>query len=126
MNRYYNEKQNKVYYEGRSLTHQTPGGLFSGIPSEEQLKEWGYEIQEEPAPQEPSEEEKAEQARLLRMSEIQQELQQLDYLTHKEADGEDMAKYDEKYGGDWHAYRRALRAEYNRLEQETAINITDN
>lgn len=116
MKRYYNEKENKVYYEGRSLTHATENGLFSGIPSEEQLKEWGYEDQSVEHRVE-SEEEREQRERRVRMSEIQAELASLDYLTDKEIDGEDMAKYNEKYGGDWHEYRRRLRAEYNELEE---------
>ena len=125
MKRYYNEEENKVYYEGRSMTHRTEGGLFSGIPTEEQLKAWGYELQEEQTPPEPSEEEKAARARLTRMAEIKQELDDTDYLDHKANDGEDMSKYDEEYGGDWRAYRRSLRAEYNRLEEEGAVTKTD-
>lgn len=118
MKRYYNEKENKVYYEGRPMTHRTESGLFSGIPSEKQLKEWGYELQEQQAPPQPSPEEEGARMRRMRMAEIQAELAKLDYLTDKEADGEDMSGYDEDYGGDWHAYRRNLRAEYNRLEAE--------
>lgn len=115
MRRYYNKEENKVYYEGRSMTKKTGKGLFSGIPTEEQLKEWGYELQEETPPQ-LSPEEEAERARIQRMSEIQQQLRELDYLTHKEADGEDMSKYNDMYGGDWHEYRRKLRQEFNELE----------
>lgn len=54
MKEYYNKKENKVYYEGQSLTRQTDSGLFSGIPTEAQLKEWGYEEQIPPQPKEPT------------------------------------------------------------------------
>ena len=118
MKRYYNETTNKVYYEGRSITLQSDKGLFSGVPTEEQLKEWGYELQPDPTPSAPTEEELKEQERQRRMSEILSELEGTDYLNHKEADGEDMSEYDEKYGGDWHAYRRGLRAEYRVLRGE--------
>lgn len=116
MKRYYNATENKVYYEGRSITYRTATGIFSGVPTEEQLREWGYELQPETQAKELTEEEKAERERLQRMAEIQAELSAMDYLTSKEADGEDMSAYDEKYSGDWHAYRRNLRAEYNKLE----------
>ena len=115
MTRYYNAEENKVYYEGRSMTRQTDKGLFSGIPTEQQLNDWGYVRQEDRAV-ELSEEEKAEQVRLGRMAEIQAELAAMDYLTSKEADGEDMSAYNEKFGGDWHEYRRQLRREFNELE----------
>ena len=54
MTRYYNAEENKVYYEGRSMTRQTDKGLFSGIPTEQQLREWGYEPHPEPEPIEPT------------------------------------------------------------------------
>lgn len=108
MKRYYNKKENKMYYEGNSLTHRTPNGIFSGVPTEEQLHTWGYTLQPEPTPT-------PIDPKVQRMSEIQSELASLDYLTDKELDGEDMAKYNEKYGGDWHEYRRKLREEYRQL-----------
>lgn len=41
--RYYNEKENKWYTSGRGITHRIDENrIFSGVPSEEQLKEWGY------------------------------------------------------------------------------------
>lgn len=41
--RYYNEKENKWYTSGRGITHRLDENtIFSGVPSEEQLKEWGY------------------------------------------------------------------------------------
>ena len=117
MKEYENKKENKVYYEGRSLTFMLDGVLHSGIPTEGQLEKLGYVLREQPKPRELTEEEKERQAMLRRMSEIQSELQRMDYLTDKEADGEDMSKYDEQYGGDWHEYRRKLREEYNELEE---------
>ena len=116
MKRYYNEMENSVYYEGRSMTRHTAEGLFSGIPTPEQLAEWGFEEQADPTPPQPSPQEREQRERLQRMSEIQAVLQRMDYLTHKEADGEPMSEYDALYGGDWHEYRRQLRAEYNLLE----------
>lgn len=114
MKRYYNATENKWYYEGRSLTHKTGNGFFSGIPNEKQLKEWGYELQPEPETYTPD-------PKRERMNEILSELAQMDYLTDKEADGENMAAYNEKYGGDWHEYRRKLRMEYRQLEHDLSV-----
>lgn len=118
MKRYYNPTENKVYYEGRAMTRHTDSGLFSGIPTEQQLKDWGYELQPDPQPEALSEEEAARRQRSARIAEIEAELQSMDYLTSKEADGEDMSEYDAKFGGDWHAYRRALRAEHRALSSQ--------
>ena len=120
MKRYYNETTKEWYTQGRSLTRKTDKGLFSGIPSEQQLSEWGFKEYIEPEPEPPTDEQIAEQQRQLRMAEIQAELQSMDYLTSKFIDGEDMSEY-----GDWQEQRRALRAEYNRLEESATIN-TDN
>ena len=108
--KYINRNTGKGYYGG-SITVTHNGKFFSGVPTEEQLLEWGYEEVVE-TPYVPTEDD----IKRNRMVEIQAELQSLDYLTSKEDDGEDMTKYDEKYGGDWHAYRRGLRAEFNQLE----------
>ena len=118
MKEYYNEKENKVYYEGRSLTFMLDGVLHSGIPTEEQLEKLGYVLREQPKPKEISEEEKEQQVRLRRMAEIKQELDNTDYLDHKANDGEDITEANEKYGGDWRAYRCRLRAEYRKLRAE--------
>ena len=101
---YYNPTTNEYYYEGTSMTRVVSDGtVFSGYPSAEQLEEWGFE---EYTPPEPVIDPKA-----VRMREILEELESMDYLTSKYIDGEDMTKY-----GDWQARRRALRAEYNELE----------
>lgn len=101
-------------YNGGSITLNYNGVLFSGVPTENQLLEWGYEEYVPPTPPEPTEEE----LKLRRMREIERELHSMDYLTSKELDGEDMTKYNEKYGGDYKQYRRSLREEYNKLEEE--------
>ena len=121
MKRYYNETTKEWYTEGRSLTRKTDKGLFSGIPTEQQLSEWGFKEYAEPEPEPLTAEQIAEQQRQQRMAEIQAELQSLDYLTSKYIDGEDMSEY-----GDWQERRRSLRAEYNRLEQESATTNTEN
>ena len=48
MKRYYNSTGNKWYTEGERITVKGSEMLFSGVPSEEQLTEWGYEEWHEP------------------------------------------------------------------------------
>lgn len=50
MKKYYNSTENKWYTEGERITVKGSGMLFSGVPSEEQLAEWGYEEWHEPEP----------------------------------------------------------------------------
>ena len=50
MKRYYNPATKEWYTEGNSITKYINGSLFSGIPSEERLTEWGYEEWVEPIP----------------------------------------------------------------------------
>ena len=50
MKRYYNETTKEWYNEGQSLTKRVENGVFTGIPSEEQLTEWGFNEWVEPAP----------------------------------------------------------------------------
>lgn len=50
MKRYYNETTKEWYNEGQSLTKRVENGVFSGIPSEEQLTAWGFVEWVEPAP----------------------------------------------------------------------------
>lgn len=50
MKRYYNNTTHEWYTEGTSLTRKIDNGVFSGIPSVEQLIEWGYEEWVEPEP----------------------------------------------------------------------------
>lgn len=54
MKRYYNSTTQDWYTEGQSLTRKIDNGVFSGIPSEQQLTEWGFEewIEPEPTPEE--------------------------------------------------------------------------
>lgn len=118
MKRYYNSKTNSWYREGETLTFVTDNGVFSGIPSLKQLKDWGFVLHVEPTPQPVSEEAQNYTDRQKRMNDIQRQLDKMDYLTSKESDGEDMSEYDEKYGGDWHEYRRQLRSEFRILKKE--------
>lgn len=41
--RYYNATTQEWYNEGQSLTRRVENGIFSGIPSEYQLRSWGFE-----------------------------------------------------------------------------------
>ena len=50
MKRYYNSTTKEWYTEGTSITRKVEGGVFSGIPSVEQLTEWGFEEWVEPVP----------------------------------------------------------------------------
>ena len=50
MKRYYNSTTNEWYTEGTSLTKNISNGVFSGIPSVEQLESWGFEEYIEPTP----------------------------------------------------------------------------
>lgn len=50
MKRYYNETTHEWYTEGNSITKYIDGSLFSGIPSVEQLEQWGFEEYIEPTP----------------------------------------------------------------------------
>ena len=47
---YYNSTTKEWYTEGNSITKNISNGVFSGIPSVEQLESWGYEEWLEPTP----------------------------------------------------------------------------
>ena len=94
------------------------GVLFTGIPSEEQLKAWGYTLYVPPTPPEPTQKEIAEQQRQQRMDEIQGLLASTDYIVLKKAEGIDISEYDAKYVGGFLAWRQSLRDEFNELESE--------
>ena len=50
MKRYYNPTTKEWYTEGNSITKNISNGVFSGIPSEQRLTEWGFEEWVEPTP----------------------------------------------------------------------------
>ena len=50
MKKYYNATTHEWYNEGQSLTKRVENGVFTGIPSEEQLTQWGFVEWVEPAP----------------------------------------------------------------------------
>lgn len=88
------------------MTRRVEGGVFSGIPTPEQLKQFGFE---QVPPHEQTEVEKIR----AQMDNIKAELAGMDYLTSKYIDGEDMTEY-----GDWQGKRKALREQYRQLAQE--------
>ena len=52
MTTYYNEKTGEYYYEGRSMTRRLDDGrIFAGVPTAEQLAEWGFEPYTPPVPE---------------------------------------------------------------------------
>lgn len=48
--RYYNATTREWHTEGQSMTRRVDNGVFSGIPSKEQLTAWGFVEWVEPAP----------------------------------------------------------------------------
>ena len=50
MKKYYNSTTKEWYTEGNSITKNISNGVFSGIPSEQRLTEWGFEEYIEPTP----------------------------------------------------------------------------
>ena len=49
---YYNKKTGEYYYEGRSVTRRLDDGrIFAGVPTEQQLAEWGFEPYTPPVPE---------------------------------------------------------------------------
>ena len=48
--RYYNATTKEWYTEGQTMTRELENGVFSGIPSVEQLTAWGFVEWHEPAP----------------------------------------------------------------------------
>lgn len=50
MKRYYNSTTQEWYNEGQTMTRQIVNGLFSGVPTVEQLTSWGFVEYVEPTP----------------------------------------------------------------------------
>ena len=115
MNKQYKHKETGVPYDGKSIVLD---GKRIFAPQEQHLLAAGYEEYTPAEPIPPTAEEVAAQEIRERMMAIEDELRSMDYLTSKYIDGEDMSEYDDRYGGDWKAYRHGLRVEYSRLEKE--------
>ena len=103
--RYYNSKTKEWYTEGSTMTKRVDNGVFTGVPSVEQLTEWGFTPYTPPQQQ--------VDVRKQRMDEILAELAETDYLALKAFEGEDMSEHP-----GWKEHRAALRAEYRQLESE--------
>ena len=71
MKKYYNNTTGEWYNEGRIMTHSTEDSLFSGVPTEEQLSEWGFEEWVEPEPPEPTPAELLERAKASKIAELE-------------------------------------------------------
>lgn len=65
--RYYNATTKEWYTEGQSMTRRVENGVFTGIPSVEQLYEWGFVEYIEP---EPTPEELLERAKMSKIAEV--------------------------------------------------------
>lgn len=58
---YYNSTTGEYYYEGRSITRRLDDGrIFAGVPTEQQLAEWGFKPYVPPVPERTLEVAKAE------------------------------------------------------------------
>lgn len=68
MKRYYNSTTKEWYTEGQSLTRKIDNGVFSGIPSVEQLYDWGFREWVEPAP---TPEQLLERAKQVKIAELE-------------------------------------------------------
>lgn len=68
MKKYYNNTTAEWYNEGTSITRELDNGLFSGVPTEEQLLSWGFGEYIAPAP---TPEQLLEQAKNSKLSQIE-------------------------------------------------------
>ena len=104
---YIDDKNHK--YVGGSMTKKLPDGtLWSGIPTSQQLEDWGYLEYSTPI-YIPTEQDVIQQ----RMNDILEELKATDYLALKAFEGEDMSEHP-----NWKEYRANLRIEYRQLEED--------
>lgn len=111
MKRYYNNVTHEWYTEGNSITKYINGSLFSGIPSVEQLTEWGYEEYIEPTP---TPEELLARAKASKIAEL--EAYDESEVNSFSVDGKDM----------WldHDVRQQLRISLDALSQAGRENVT--
>lgn len=71
MKRYYNSSTKEWYTVGQSMTRKIENGVFSGIPTAEQLVEWGFEEWVEPFVPAPTPEELLERAKSEKLMELE-------------------------------------------------------
>ena len=69
MKKYYNNITDEWYNEGQTLTIKISNGVFTGIPTEQMLIEWGFEEYHEP---ELSPEELLQQAKAVKINTIEE------------------------------------------------------
>ena len=86
MKRYYNSNTNEWYTEGTSITHNENGTLTSGVPSVEQLTEWGFQEWVEPTP---TPEQLLERAKASKIAELEA-YDQSDAVNSFSVNGQDM------------------------------------
>lgn len=103
-----NKTTGDIYSGGNITIRIDEHSVFSGVPTMEQLSEWGYEAYIQPT-HIPSEIELKQK----RMDDIRDELKETDYLAIKAYEGEDMSDHP-----GWKEHRAALRIEYRELEEE--------
>lgn len=109
MEAYYNKNIDKWWNGESTLERENQTNLYGQVTEDDVLAA-GYVKMTKPDPvmQAPTEQDNAR----VRMSELENELKSMDYLTSKELDGEDMTEY-----GDYKGKRKSLRAEYRSLEE---------
>lgn len=108
MEAYYNKNIDKWWNGEPTMEREDLEPLYGKITEDDAISA-GYVKMTKPDPiiQAPTEQDNAR----IRMSEIEKELEAMDYLTSKELDGEDMTEY-----GDYKNKRKSLREEYRTLE----------
>lgn len=111
MKRYYNQTTHEWYTEGNSITKYIDGSLFSGIPSVEQLEQWGFEEYVEPTPTPAQLLQRAKDAKLAEL-----EAYDANEVNSFSVDGKDM----------WldHDLRQQLRISLDALSQAGRENVT--
>ena len=111
MKRYYNPTTHEWYTEGNSITKNISNGVFSGIPSEQRLTEWGFEEYVEPTP---SSEELLARAKANKIAEL--ESYDASEVNSFSVNGKDM----------WldHDVRQQLRISLDALSQAGRENVT--
>ena len=111
MKRYYNSTTKEWYTEGNSITKNISNGVFSGIPSVEQLESWGFEEWHEPTP---TPEELLARAKSAKIAEL--EAYDANEVNSFSVNGKDM----------WldHDVRQQLRISLDALSQAGRENVT--
>ena len=112
MKRYYNSNTNEWYTEGTPLTKNISNGVFSGIPSEQRLTEWGFEEYIEPTP---TPEELLARAKSAKIAELE---------AYNKSDAVDSFTINGKVMWLDHDLRQQLRISLDALSQAGRENVT--